>query len=317
VGMVIAPRQARVPPSHPAAPAIGKLRTASKKLGELSAQWNEFRAVVRVGFEPRYDAASHTVSYFAHVAPQPPLEDYAVSLRGVVADARSALDNMVYDLGVVHGVRAKDLGRNAFPALGTRDANDWARRRGEALTGLPADVVRRVQDVQPFMMVPQTGVPHPLEVLNRLSNDDKHRWGIELGLVPHVAGTHRLVTADFALPAEVAKAMLQRPLTPDDVDAVIDFDPNPVVGHRPVLALHLPDEVDIEGIKLTPLDLPLSLAIVSLTDAANLPVFPVLGNALRWAREAVRYVTGVTDAPPVPFEPGLIVGPDGDPLGRA
>ena len=308
--MGIAPRQPRTPPGHPTVRAINKLRHASAVLSELSGRWNAFRAGVQVSFDPTYDAETDTIQYFAHVVPVPPFDDYEAPVRNVVGEARSALDNLVYDLGVLHGANPKQLGKNAFPVIDSGEPAAWAGRGPAKLAGIPPDVASRIRDVQPFMARQFPVAVHPLTLLARLSNDDKHRWGIEIGLVPSVVGTHKLTTMKFELPRDVAKALTDRTMSPDEVDAMLHFDPNPVVEDRPVAALRLPAGVEFSAVTLAPLDLPLSLAVVSLSEEAPQPVFPALSNALRWARETVRYVAGGAESPPAPFGPGVLVDPE-------
>lgn len=301
--MVIKPRSPRPVPAHPAERAVRKLRAASARLEAVSSVWDEYRSSAGLTYDPEVDTATGTVRYVAHVAVAPPTVELEDEVRAVVADARSALDNLVYDLGVAHGIKTAQLSRNGFPAVQADRASDWDERSSKSLAGLPQDVVERVRDVQPFSQPILPGLVHPATLLNQLSNDDKHKDGLALGLVPHVPSQHLLAETRFTLPAELASQFAEGA----DPDEIIDFDPNAVVDGAAVVTLHFPPMADLATLELSPLDLPLSLTLLGKRDDLQHPLLPSLRNALRWARETARYVSGGSDQVPEPYDPSLVV----------
>jgi hypothetical protein len=306
--MVIKPPNAPAVPAHPSGRAIRKLRTASRRIETVSMQWDQYRAQAAVTFDPEIDVATNTVQYIAHVTAEPPFDEMEDEVRAVVADARSALDNLIHDLGVSHGVGSARLAKNAFPAVAADRASDWASRASKSLAGLPRDVVVRVRAIQPFSQASLPGLVHPATLLSQLSNDDKHKHGLHMALVPHITGTHHLASAQFTVPTELL-GQLTRGVDPDQI---MDFDPNAVVNGAAVVTLRFPPTVDLASLKLSPLDLPLSLALIRKGDDRRHPLLPSMRNALRWAREAARYVSGASDRVPEPHDRSLLAPPSPD-----
>jgi hypothetical protein len=281
---------------------IQKLRDADAVLDEVSEMWNAYRGSTTATFEPRIDPTVGALEYVARIPVEPPIKQIERRLRAVVADGRSALDNAVHAIGVREELSEAQAKKNAFPILS--DSTRWAdgRRR---LKGLPADVVDRVERVQPYHQSDDRLPPHPLEVLRELSNADKHQDGFAVGLSPSVVNTHLLGELNLVLPREAA-ADLARPLTASDVDQMIDLNLNHVHDGAVVVRIRIPGLASAERLEVGPLDLPLMLN-TSLRDGAPAhPVIPTMRNALRFARETVRYITGGTDDVPVAFSAGML-----------
>lgn len=219
-----------------------------------------------------------------------------------MADGRSALDNAVHAIGVREELSEAQAKKNAFPILSK--STRWAdgRRR---LEGLPADVVDRVERVQPYHQSDDRLPPHPLEVLRELSNADKHQAGFAVGLSPSIVGERLLGELDFDLPGEAA-ADLARPLTAPDVDQMIDRSLNHVHDGAVVVRIRIPGLASAERHKAGSLDLPLMLNATLRDGVPAHPVIPTMRNALRFARETIRYITGGTDHVPVAFPSGML-----------
>lgn len=87
-----------------------------------------------------------------------------------IHNLRSVVDNVIWQLGQIHG--APDT--ISFPV--TTHPNDFTSRLNDkvnTLSLLPTDALKLVKDLQPY----NRGNPedHPLWILNRLWNYDKHR----------------------------------------------------------------------------------------------------------------------------------------------
>jgi len=110
----------------------------------------------------------------------PPLPmNWRLHFGDAMHNLRTALDHMVYDLGVTHGLARRD--HLQFPTA--TNAADWTNqieppRPGKPgrLTGLPEEVVQAIRATQPFVNVEgRQPDQDPLFLLLRLDNVDKHR----------------------------------------------------------------------------------------------------------------------------------------------
>jgi hypothetical protein len=290
--------------AHPADGPIHKLRDADRSLDELSAVWTLYLTRARIHFDVLVDVVNQTINHVARVAAPLPTADLERPLRAGVHDARSALDNLIHNLGVAAGATEAALKRNAFPIVG--DARAWDDYERNRLRELPAETRVRIRAVQPFAQQgPAPWPPHPLELLAALSNADKHRTSLTVHLAPNPpAGRHLLSSFRFTVPRE---AVDEATTALSDVDKVLDLNLSAVVDGAVVARMRIPVPLEVEKVDVSPLELPLSLSIEHVPGERPLPVIPTLRNATRFAREAVRYIVGGLDDPPVPYPDGLVL----------
>jgi hypothetical protein len=92
----------------------------------------------------------------------------------IAHNLRSALDHLVWQLVLASGGNPRE--QNAFPICLYRDT--WRKAAPRRLAGLRSPTaVAEIQRLQPYLRRHASGAPvrHPLAVLNRISNIDKHR----------------------------------------------------------------------------------------------------------------------------------------------
>jgi hypothetical protein len=97
----------------------------------------------------------------------PPIR-LSVLLGDCVHNMRSALDNLV--CGLAKTVKPDCTCRGAFPFR--KDQNDWNDHFEVDLKGVPLDAQKIIKELQPWH---DPSKANPLLILNKLSNDDKHR----------------------------------------------------------------------------------------------------------------------------------------------
>ncbi|MGW6660798.1 hypothetical protein [Rhodococcus sp. NPDC055024] len=159
-----------------------KLRRARKYLDALENELREFdkngtrverQNVIRSPNEIAFSFAM-TLRFNRPLDPE-----WEITVGEVAFQARSSLDQLVTAAVVANGGDASTH-RGAFPILidgdeyfGTKSAKKSIRDR--LLTGVPADVAKVIDDLQPFNATDPT--KHPLYVINAVCNNDKHRDG--------------------------------------------------------------------------------------------------------------------------------------------
>lgn len=134
------------------------------ELAEKTASWPG----VYVSYEPRYDKRTGWHSWYVKHVAEIPVE-FGLLASDYIHQLRSALDNLIAYLAVLNGVQVESS--HSFPMVAK--AKDWKGAAGSQLKGLRADHVQEIRGVQPFE-VSYDAALHPLAVLRRLSNRDKH-----------------------------------------------------------------------------------------------------------------------------------------------
>jgi hypothetical protein len=103
-----------------------------------------------------------------------PLE-WSVSLGQIVHNLRSALDNAVYALALVH--KGRSVSQSSFPIF--TEASKYPTKGAPKVKALPEDARLLIESLQPFRS--DSHVSNALRSVNALSNQDKHRivqpWG--------------------------------------------------------------------------------------------------------------------------------------------
>ncbi len=282
---------------------IKKLRSADLALEEAKDLWQGYVDQKPLRLEIIKDAGQHAIVVFTHLDPSPPFAEMERRLRQVVNDGRSALDNFVTELASQRTDDKDELRKVAFPAALKRrgwKSSNWDRR----LRCLPNDVLDRIKHVQPYNQNGEGCPTHPLAILHGLWNADKH----SKSFAPAVGigfSSENVLLSEMQIKAPACHwGDLIKHF--EDVDNNIDIDVGPVGEGQRLMVFRLPGRIDLDEVGISFRSLPFTLGIIGrgadITDSA----FAVLKNSLRYARESVRYVAGVTDAAPNPFPSGIV-----------
>lgn len=152
------------------ADAQAKLDRANEHRHELDAAIRSYLMDEPMALsQPEYDGASGHFLCRGHVALQAPPRLGAI-LGDYVNNVRCALDYAIWALASDAG---KATGKSKFPVCVTRA--EFANAGPQALRGLKPQDAAFVEQVQPFAQLPERPEDHPLRILQRLSNIDKHR----------------------------------------------------------------------------------------------------------------------------------------------
>lgn len=91
-----------------------------------------------------------------------------------IHNLRTILDNIIWQLGDLNGLPKGRLDKIGFPL---RMSPDEFSKELESLKGLPQSVIDLIESLQPYQPYNGRDDPklHPLYILNRLWNEDKHR----------------------------------------------------------------------------------------------------------------------------------------------
>ena len=293
--------------AHPAQLPIRKLRDATQTLRRVDEIWQGWAALGPARLDIIKDGDQHSIVTVVRLDAPPPIDELNVPLRNCVHDGRSALDNLILQLARKNNATEKQLLRVAF--LVADSESQWNKSSREALAGLSAETVNRVRNVQPFSSPEHSGPRHPLAMLHDLWNADKHRDGFTaaVGLSPSARGSI-IGTLRIKIEPEHVDKMSQ---ALSDVDRMMDVDLGPILDGTRLLTVRLPEDVSLDALEAASVNAPVTLALVgpgvSITDSA----IASLANALRYARDAVRYVSGVVDVVPVAFPPGIVQRSEG------
>lgn len=126
------------------------------------------------GFEVRQKFSPENESWTLYVGQVDPLP---TKLASIVGDAfhnfRSALDQLVFELAFID-TNGKEIETTGFPASSSLEnfRGSWVQKR--LLKGLTLKHRTMIKRFQPYHGWNEEG-PHPLTLLDDLSNDDKHR----------------------------------------------------------------------------------------------------------------------------------------------
>ena len=122
--------------------------------------------------------AEDRLSWQAHlrVNNAPPVVEWATVLGDCLHNLRSALDSGVWELADVDGAAPSNPRLVQFPFC--ERAGDWDRRLEGPLAGLPADLLRKLEAIQPYNHSEGGERMSALFLLNYLDIEDKHKAGI-------------------------------------------------------------------------------------------------------------------------------------------
>lgn len=282
---------------------IEKLRNASAVLLSAEEVWQVYTASTSLRYETVKDHEQHAVLIIVRLDSPPPIDELNALLRICINEGRSALDNLATYLARAHGATDEQLRRTSFPVANT-DA-EWKKSNWARLGLLPDDTRDRVRNVQPFTSPEQLGPSHPLTLLHELWNADKHRDSFSAAVAfSPPAGQSRLPTLEMTINNNDHLDTLGDYAR--EVDRNVDLDFGPIQDGTQLLLARLPEDVGLDQVTVESVNVQLTMGLIgpgiSIPDSA----IALFENALRYAREAVRYVAGGRDALPVVFPPGLV-----------
>lgn len=158
--------------------ALRKLERARKHAAELAAEiaaWTE-RAKGHVTITPLDDR--HTIEMRMSLAEPIPLDSWAMILGDCLHNARSALDAVVWSYVDEEQLTEGQKRRIQWPVV--TDASKWPDAASTSLRTVPALIVDRIRQCQPYIHadVATPTEPNALELLHQMDVIDKHRLTI-------------------------------------------------------------------------------------------------------------------------------------------
>lgn len=248
--------------------AYKKLKWAERRADELKGDIQSYRALDPIQFRQGrstksvFDPSLLVVRFYAAVDPQMP-DWWGLALGDVLGSLRAALDHALvgHVRNQVPNLPESKERRLQFPVLtepelwkGT-SKNPGPERSLEGLCS--PEVLDAVKNCQPFGFLPDRDPPqHPLSVLNRLVNADKHREVSVVAYVPHEltfddsAPTVEIVgyahgTSDLVDGAHAGTVIVRKP-EPSVRWQAVSLKPVPTIGY--VETTRIPGIVDEPGI---------------------------------------------------------------------
>lgn len=149
------------------------------------------------------------------VVREQPDPEWSLLVSEIVHNLHTSLDHMAWTIAA-YGGRLPPRG-TGFPIYPSRESyrDEWTRNSGYYATrGMPVHAQAIIEDIQPYHRRHHEG--HPLWVLRRLSNDDKHES-------PHLVGSslaiaeHELKVFQGALPSGTRPKFFHGPFEHGDV----------------------------------------------------------------------------------------------------
>lgn len=192
---------------------LAKIQRADDHRLEYEELAEEFAAGEPYGILTEYDPETgwHTLRW--HVLREPPLLQMGLAFGDMIANLRSSLDYLAWQLVLAAGNRPGR--RTSFPVV--RRAKDWEVQSRSAIEGIAPEWAAVIEERQPYHR-PERPSVHPLAILEHVNNLNKHRFlpvavlsvtqlGVLINVEP-VAG-ETIESQDF----------LDRPITPGGVVA--------------------------------------------------------------------------------------------------
>lgn len=128
---------------------------------------------------------------FFRVDEPPPLVGWATTLGDCLHNLRSALDAAVWELAHADGAEPSNPKLVQFPFCDRKE--EWNRRVDGSLAGLPADLLTKLEAVQPYNHNDGGERISALSLLNTLDIEDKHRAGITAQIRATEASSRRQI----------------------------------------------------------------------------------------------------------------------------
>lgn len=289
---------------HPAQLSITKLRQASEQIDEVENLWQDYMRRETWQFEIAKDEMQHALVLVVRLSSPLPTEALNGLLRSSVNSGRSALDNLITSLARDNVTTEKELRLLAFPI--TQSGEEWKKGRWDSkLRSLTDEGLARVKRVQPFCSISEPGLGHPLQILHELWNADKHRnsFSAAIGLSPRAAQVE-LLEMQFDTAVEHLEDVKEHL---SDIDATMDLNLGPIGNGTHLITIRVPKDVNLDQVDIRPRDATFTLGLIGPGVSITHSGIAVLRNALRYARETVRFVSGISDQLPHQYPPGFVV----------
>jgi hypothetical protein len=127
---------------------------------------------------PEYSDDRRTVRFLLSGTREGALDEISLHMSECVHMLRSSLDNLIFSAARLKCDPPINPGAIAFPIV--KNKNDYYDRTAKTREQIPDRAAEIVERVQPFRTSPNS----PLILLQRLSNDDKHRTPVVSVFVP-------------------------------------------------------------------------------------------------------------------------------------
>ena len=121
-----------------------------------------------------------TWQFILHVTKLPPVEEWSLLLGDFVHNLRSSLDACIWEFATRDGRTPPKQRQVQFPIV--ESETKWADARRSQLQTVPDEIAERVRILQPFNRPEDERPRDALVLLQELSNRDKHRSSISVGL---------------------------------------------------------------------------------------------------------------------------------------
>lgn len=160
---------------------INRVEFAAKRGHEFSngvRAWGDSQPVSLSG-EIADDRLSYKV--VLNFSQHPDLNDWNHIFGDTMHNLRSVLNNLVAEIAHAEGLSKDLVAKVQFPVA--LSAKQW-RDEKQRIKLLPLEVQEAIKKVQPFIEMPQSANMHPLAILSRLSNQDKHRLELTPAIEP-------------------------------------------------------------------------------------------------------------------------------------
>jgi hypothetical protein len=156
------------PPEETLTSAQRKLKRGIEHVQTLCGETSAFEEDKAYLFEAERKARStQEVEYLCFAVQRRAMPNHWPLLAGeAVQNLRSALDHLVYE-------KSGGNRRTQFPIF--IDPAEFQARAGRKLEGVPEAVQAKIEEAQPYRLMPEHAAQHPLAQLSSLSNLDKHR----------------------------------------------------------------------------------------------------------------------------------------------
>lgn len=157
---------------------LHKLIRARMLTKELSDSFKEYRYSLGLEVIAKIDESRRGVRFYARLASPPPLAIWTSLFADIVHNYRAALDGFAWELAHLDGAKPSKPTQLYFPIFDAQDK--WEKARATTLSSMPAFVLGRLDQVQPFHVKPvKDGIGL---LLHALDIEDKHRAAVSIDL---------------------------------------------------------------------------------------------------------------------------------------
>lgn len=174
-----------------------KLVRANRISAELYQDYAGWAASGAPQTRAEYSDDRKTAVLRAALPSSPNVDDWTLRYADAVHNFRAALDGLAWEVAHLDDMKptARAARKLYFPLAKTRE--QWEDTVGQTLSSVPADVLTRIESVQPFMAVNQEAMP--MLLLHSMDLQDKHRSSLAV----HLTGRDRqALTLMMRFPAD-------------------------------------------------------------------------------------------------------------------